>query len=571
MPTTRLSQGGFTGAELLKTKQKGKARALWVNIRGLDFAIRKGKPLDMGKGIEFSFLTDPGGGAMGGLDLINPRFVEGDFEKSTKNKVEPKHQTFTIEWQRVQDRYHAGEDKSFDRPRDMQFRYKVQAFKSLMNIQEVTDGTGRIATLNTIEGGASGATIIKSGTADTNPEINSYPLTFGIANNAVNGAGSVCHCYEGLVLSIVAACYDDNNDGAAELTVATCIPRLVMVGVREENTANNYAFWDAFRVARVDHRLGEIKVFPGRPGVLNGARQTLESNSDFDSITWCTHSGNVANGIEIAPAWGVSPEGSLSHAAVVNAGWDGVFNPAGAGAYNDPTLSARVYLFHPGYLPKFHDEARKCLGLNWNSQTDIGTLNMYWLTGVRALLDNTTNTVHGINRRKVLSYLPTRIDCGGNPLSLERFNDLLVDHMTRNLKTKVEFYILPVHPLVYSRILSWVQADVRYKVTDKYILGDNQKGEGIVIHFDKNKIAFTSSPEMPMDYIPCIPKNLFTLHGGEIETVKVGSQDKFLKLNTSSTGITERLYVEQEYRIVAGEITCEIPRAAAFMDNFTLA
>lgn len=562
----------------LKTIQKGKSMALMVDRFGLDYGFTK-KPITEGLKTEFSLMTDTGGGASGGLSYINGTFGNGDIEQSVKGSYDFKNSRMILEWQRLPEQFHKVPNGAYSSPKDLQFKTKVRHHKNLMNIMNCTDGTGRLCSPSAIEGGSSGATIVKP----YQSLVNLIPLEFSIVSGTAGRFGSITHLYENLVISFIGCSYDENNDGAAELTDADFVPRFLMIGFREEGSGNPYVFWDAFRIQDIDVYSRTVKVIPARRSALSetGIRE-YSKTTDGNSNEWCPHSGS-ANGLEIAPAWGISTDRSASdhaaHSGVMAAGWESFFSPSAA--YSDLTLTGKPYLFHPGFVVDDYEKMRQAMGVNWELTTDLGLINPYWSTGIRALLGNRLNTVHGIRRPVVLPYLPTYLDASGQEFSFTLFKQLLNRHALRNrtnaeAKGKKAAYtkrgakpgsesIIPVNTLVYSGLVDLVQANKMFQSEEDIVFGEGQVG--IVIRYGGHKYTLVDSPEIPENFLPMIPNRLLYSMGGEIKDVVVGGNKEFLKLNPDTV---ERMNVSQQYKVVTHENYCEHPRLASIAENFTV-
>lgn len=557
---------------VLKTIEKGKADSLQADTFALDYGFKK-KPITKGLKTEFSLMTDSGGGASGGLSFIDGTFGKGDTEQYVKGSYDFKASRLILEWQRHQEQFYGGERTAYASPKKKQFDTKVRHHKNLMGMMNATDGTGRICSPYQLEGASSGATIVRP----FEPSVNYMPIRMNVAEPGNGLFGSISYLFDSLVISFLGCCYDDNNDGVAELTDSNFIPRLLMIGFREENTADDYTYWDAFRIHDVDVYQNEVFLLPARNSSYGASKvEEYSKNTDGYSNVWCNHSNNPANGLEMVPAWGLSTDRTEStypaHGATISAGWEGFFDPASA--YSDITLTGKPYLFHPGFVVDSYGKMREAMGVGWTINTDLGKINPYWSTGIRALLENRHNTVHNIIRPRVMTYLPTFVDGKGAEFSFKMFKSLLDRHATRNRNMKkknskgdpkkIPSNVIPINTLVYSGLVDLVQANKMFTTSDDVVFGEGL--EGLVINYSGQKYKLVSDPNMPEDFIPIVPERSLTSLGGEIKDVTVGGSSEFLKINPD---IAERINVTQKYKSVTHENICEVPRSSAVMTNFT--
>jgi len=565
-------QGKYAFSNALKIKQEGEAEALFVDMSGVDFIIKKGikpgKEWSGGLDIVKSVLVDSGGGASGGFDLVNGRFVQGDQEQLTEYKANLKHSTLTLEWQKSPyEKLFNSTDKAYTNPKANQFKYKVNHHKMLMDLMVMGDGTGRLATIQGIEGSSTGATITKVPQSN----VNRKPLRIDIDSTSMDVVGSIAHLYETLVISFVAASYDENNDGVAELNVETCIPRYVMLGFREANTANSYQYFDAFRVIEVRVLSGSIFVLPGRIASLSqpgGKANPYYTATNLKDVKWCDHSENAANGLQVAPAWGRACDpliaNAAAHAANMNKGFQGLFDPAVA--YSVPALRPSIFAFHPGFTVPEQSKARLALGLGWSMTTDLGFINPYWATGIRALLGNMDNTVHGIQRPMVPMFLPTQFDMAGGVFTVDAFIDMITSHTQRNRNKKMATNIIPANPLLYTALIKQFGDSKLISMESKLDFGEG-KFPGFTITLFNTKYSIVSCPEMDLNFMPILEARSVNMYGGKIEDVSSSGAQEFLKLHPD---YNERINVAQRFKYVSHEYTIDRPRDSAFMKNFTL-
>lgn len=555
-------------SNIMKTLEKGRARALMIDYFGLDYAFQK-MPITKGLKTEYAFMTDSGGGASGGLNYLNGRFAKADVENFVKGSYDFKASTFTMEWQKHPQQFFGGERDSYENPKELQMKTKVQHHKNLMGIMNATDGTGRVASPASIEGGKSGPNIIKPYTSS----VEYLPLNVEISTGVAGVFGSVAYLYDSMVVSFMGVSYDEDNNGAAELVDSTSVPRYLMIGFREQNTADAYTFWDAFRVIEPDMYTKTVALYPARRSSLGAtAINDYDRETDFNELKWCSHTGNAANGLEIVPAWGVSVDPTAvdfaAHAAVINAGWGGYFDPATT--YANANLTGKPYFFPTQFPVPDYDKMRECLGLSWTISTDIGKINPYWSTGIRALLENRENTVHGIQRPRVLPYLPTHVDGAGANISLSLFMRLINKHKTRNRNMKdqngrdLAQNVIPVNTLAYSYLLDEAQANRMFTDKASITFGEGE-GDGIEIKQGGKKYKLTDAPEFPEDFIAIMPQRIMKSMGGEIKDVSSGGVSEFLKIQPD---ISERINVAQKYKVVTHENICEVPRSCSFINNF---
>jgi hypothetical protein len=177
------------------------------------------------------------------------------------------------------------------------------------------------------------------------------------------------------------------------------------------------------------------------------------------------------------------------------------------------------------------------------------------------LLCNTSNTVHGIRRNSVRPLLPTTYDTGARALTLNEMIKFVTKHIDRNKAKTIDWNLLLMGTQAYSSMVTQSELDRRLTET-KGIRGEDQAK---VFKFEGKNFQMESHTAMRSDYIFSLPKGLVELHGGENKPVTAGGASEFLSLANG-----RRSNQAESYNVMIMEYCLKEPRAAAFMNNFTL-
>jgi hypothetical protein len=598
---SQFSNAQFTSSDLLKFVQENGSKVLWRTVSGLD-SITKRKSWEGGKEIRYHLTVDPGGFAFGGLNASAGTFAHNDRAYGIQGFAVPKYQTMTMYFDKITAKLSDGEKKAFVSHMKLEYEQKTMFQKSFMNLQQLGDGTGRMATIIGLGALNKGA----DGTTDT---------TFTLANSTTllkmklsgldTAIGAAAHLMEGMVISVMFPSYDDAVTGTANLFRIDSVPRFLTVGFKA--AAGTYTnFFDAFRVVRVNQSSNEVLVAPARraaPNSNNGAYAPYATwtadqhvQQGGSSSMWCDGTGVVTCTLFRGRA------NTLAAPSIVTAiQFYSVFAPlnlAGAAATTTPTAA---FLVLPGYVPTGaqawatgnvdfssftnstylntsddYDAARRMLGIGWDPNVDtlysptgidVSLINPYMMTGIETLLYNETGTVHGIPRYQVQQYLPTKKDLNGQPMTFNSLFSGLVEHMVRNRDKDpnssevTQFNLLDMNPLVYSSFLSLSETDRR--ITDgKGIRGTSAK----LIQVGSKTYELNMNSSQRMDRVVGLPKDSITAYGGEMEPVEADGQKAFLALNSSG----RRTNAVESYFSVMGENTVENLRDTLYYRNFSI-
>jgi len=590
---TTMTNAQFRQSDILKFIQENGTRVLWREVNGLDYITKKG-PWKGGKECRYHLTVDAGGLAFGGLAQTAGVFAPNDQSYGIQGFYVPKHQTMTMYFERILDKMSDSEKKAFVNNMKQEYSQKVMFQKSFVNLQQMSDGTGRFATPvgfgpnNT----ASGATFTIG-----NPQT-LLKVKLSSLSTAVGGAP---YLMEGMVISFAFPSYDENTDGTAELTNATCIPRLLALAF---NTAGgNLSWYDAFRVVKISQVANEVFLAPARKAAPDAAA-VYAPYSTWDAShhvqqgasanMWCAGTGTVT----VTPYLGRKFD--LSVPADVNPITDfiALFSPASLTSGAAATQPTAIFAVVPGYLPtgsqsygygntdfssfavttKTSDEiARYVLGLGWDfnvdpsnassSVVDVSLINPFLMTGLDTLVYNNFNIVQGIPRSSIQQYLPTERDNAGNPLTFNSLYGLLTEHVTRNRDKNAEdsgvteYNSLLMNPIVFSSLLSLSETD-RMITDDKDYRGSACKA----INFLGKKYVLESNAVVRTDRIMGLPKDCIHMYGNEMEPVAADGQKSFLALNSSG----RRTNALENYFTMTGEQFVDNPRRICWLHGFSI-
>ena len=587
-----MSNAQFTQSDILKFIQQNGTRVLWREVTGLDSVTQKVGSWPGGKEVRYHLVVDPGALAFGGLAQQGGVFAPADRAYGIQGFMVPKYQTMTMYFDRILDKLSDSDKKAYIGHMKMEYEQKTMYQKSFMNLQQMSDGTGRFATPIGLgdNNTASGASFTLTGPSSL------LKVKLSSLDSATGGAP---YLMEGSILSLAYPSYDEAADGTAELTKATAIPRLLTLAFK--TSAGTQSYYDAFRVVRVSQVANEVLLAPARRAAP--VNNTYAPYSSWDSShhvqqgasanMWCDGTGSVTVKPYIGRKFDLTVPGTVT--AIPD--FVAVFNPqtlTGASAANNPTAA---FLVSPGYLPtgsqsygtgntdfssfsvasKTVDEiGRYILGLGWDinvdsgydpTAVDVGLINPFLMTGLDTLLFNKTNMVQGIPRYAIQQYLPTDRDNNGNPLNFNTLFGACVEHVTRNRdkdaqdNSQYDWSALIMNPIVYSSLLSLSETDRRI-TDDKGIRGTSCKS----IQFMNKKFELTPHSVCRTDRIVGIPKGAIKMYGAEMEPVTADGQKTFISLNSNG----RRTNALEQYYNVSGEQYLENPRGSLFVRNFSV-
>lgn len=518
---------GFTLGDILKIVQENGSDPLYVEMDSFDKWVRKVGDFDWGQDRRWNLNTDPGGGSIGRLAGQGGRFAPGDRTNNILGTMSPKLQTITYQFERYLKKLSGTQAAAYIENAEQEYNAKNMLQKNEMASQQLGDGTGRKAIPVSF-----GEAAVESGATFTVASPTT-PLAINLSTDD-GAAGSVAHCYEGLVISIV---YKDNA-GVARLLALSA----------DDAGPGAATVYDAFRVVEVDQDNNRILVFPARTGTTATA-----IGSYVQGNVWI---GATATGVvTFTPIKGIRPE---YPAADANFG-----DPAGAGAGTavQDALSTCA-LIHPLYVAEEQTGALAQFDEStWTSATDLSFLHDGVLTGLEALITNRENTVHGINRAAVRQYLATVKNNGGRNLTFNALFSFLSQHYNRNRnKGMSDFTGVLMNPLVYSSMVSLSEVD--RKITE----GTGVRGEegAKLIKFGDKTYQLETHTSVRHDRTYLLPSGEIEQLGCEMEPVEVGGQSSFLSLVDG-----RRVNVEEAYSTVTGEMRVKYPRGFGVIRNFT--
>jgi hypothetical protein len=589
MPSARFSQ-----SDLLKFIQDKGSKTLWRTVSGLDSVTKRGE-WPGGKMQTYHLTTDAGGLAFSGLNQQAGGFAPSDRAAGIQGFCIPKYQTFTMYFDRVLNKLTEGEQRAYLSAMKMEIEQKTSFQKSFMNLQQLTDGTGRWATPVGL-----GASNTASGTTFT---LNAPSVLMKIKlSSADTAVGSVAHLMEGSIVSFLFPSYDENADGTVATTRTDCVVRYLTLGFKSE-TGTNISFFDAFRVVRLSQGSNEILVAPARRAAADHST-TYAPYSSWDesqhvqaqgsSTMWCDGTGTVTVTSYLGRTSDLTAPSTVTALNLA-----AVFNPRSLTSATPTANPTAVFLVNPGFVPTGSNSygypnidfsqytqgnftssaaaaARALLGLGWDpavdslydpAAIDVSLVNPYLMTGIESLVYNDTNMVHGIPRYSVQQILPTKKDNNAQALTYNSLFGLLVEHVNRNrekagdIESAFKENLLTINPIGYSSLLSLSEQD-RMITDDKGIRGTSAK----VIQLGNKKFELDMNSTMRVDRISCLPKNSLYMYGGTMEPVNLDGQKQFMALNSNG----KRCNAYEMYFTVSGEQKIENLRECAFMRNFTV-
>lgn len=583
------SSGQFNSSSILKFIQARGTKVLWRAVTGIDYFTTK-EEWEGGKEKRYNLTVDAGGLAFGGLNQQASGFAPADRAYGIQGSIIPKFQTFTMYFDKVLNKLSKSDQAAYINHYKLEYMQKTTFMKSFMALQQLGDGTGRLATPVGIGPNSTGADGANATTfAHTSP---SRPLRIKMSS-LDTAVGSAAHLMEGSVISIMFPGYDEAVTGTANTLKAACIPRYLALGFT--TAAGVHTSWfDAFRVVKIDQDSNDVLVVPARraaPDAAQGGAGAAGVYAPFANWSadqhvqqgasanmWCDGTGAVTVTLFRGRA-----NTNVAPTIVTALQFRSVFAPTTLAGATDQVLAA--FIVHPGYVPTgslsagfgnsdfsayatrnsyntadVFDSARVMLGIGWDStvdavaafrdQIDVAAVSPYYMTGLETLLMNDQNYVQGIDRASVQQILPTIRDQGGRPLTFNSLFAGLTSHYTRNRdkdpngKNAAMFSILGMSPFVYSHLLSLSEQDRRL------VDGTSWRGTGakkVVVGNQEYELESQSS--MRLDRIIGLPKGAMHMAGGTMEPVEAGGQTEFLSLN--SNGV--RTNAIESYFTVMGE------------------
>lgn len=571
--TPVFTNGSFAQSELLKIIQENGTKVLWKEVDGLDTIVKKNE-WPWGKQVTYHLTVDAGGGAFAGINLNSGYFAPGDKVSSLTGVVVPKFQTMTFQYERFMDQMTKSQAQAYINSMKLEFDQKTMFQKSFMNVQMMGDGTGRFATPvgigpNDDAVGSSYTALTKTtagialGTVAT---MNAAPLKIKLSS-LDTAVGDAAHLIEGSMISFFINDNNATNDGTTPSVTTASVPRFMMLGFGESNagTLANIVYYDAFRVVKVEQENDAIYVTPGRTASLAATSVgSYVSNTDFQSVTWMSTVSDSSRQLVVFPLQGLSADfgtaaSSLPYGQGTTYGFQNMFDPVtNLGA----TASLSCYLVHPLFVPETAALARLMCGVGWTvGSTDVTQINPYIATGIETLLMEQTYLVHGINRNKVLQYLPTIKNNGGQALKFNTFFTFLAEHANRNRTLSTEWSIIPMNPIVYASMIS--QSEQQRIITD----GKGIRGEdgAKLIKFGGKTYQLEMHTTMRKNRIYLLPKNSIEMYGGTLEKVEVDGQANFLSILNG-----RRINVVEAYNTVKHENLMRTPREAGAIRNFDI-
>lgn len=588
MPSAR-----FTQSDLLKFIQEKGSKTLWRTVSGLDAVTKRGE-WPGGKLQTYHLTADAGGLAFSGLNQQAGTFAPNDRAYGIQGFCLPKYQTFTMYFDRIMSKLTEGEQRAYLSSMKMEMEQKTSFQKSFMNLQQLTDGTGRWAT--PIGLGASNTATGSTFTLQAPSVL--LKMKVSAADTAV---GSVAHLMEGSIVSVMYPDYDPNADDTVTADRTNCKVRFLTLGFKAASNSTR-EYFDAFRVVRINQSTNEILVAPARRAA--GVSDTYTPYASWDesqhiqsqgaSTMWCAGTGTVTVTSYHGRATDLTVPGTVTALNLAL-----VFNPQSLTSGTAAANPTAAFLVNPGFIPTGSNSygypnidfstytqgnftasadaaARAILGLGWDpavdanydpAAIDVSLVNPYLMTGIESLVYNDTNMVHGIPRYAVQQVLPTKKDNNAQELTYNSLFGLLVEHVNRNREksgdasASFKQNMLTMNPLAYSSLMSLSEKD-RMIIDDKGIRGTSAK----VIQLGDKKFELDMNSTMRTDRISCLPKDSIYMYGGTMESVDLDGQKQFMALNSNG----KRTNAYEMYFTVSGEQKIENLRECAFLRNFTV-
>lgn len=595
------TSGQFKSSDLLKFIQENGSKVLWREVSGLDSVTKKGE-WPGGKQVNYHLTVDPGALAFGGLNSVGGTFAPNDRSYGIQGFIVPKYQTLTMYFDRVLKKLTDSDAKAYMSHMKLEYSQKIMFQKSFFNLQQLMDGTGRMATPVGI-----GPNNLATGASFT---LASPSTLLKVKLSSLDTAtGSAAYLMEGQVVSFAFLSYDESVVGTvdnADPANAAVIPRFLCASFIAGSTAS---FFDAFRVVRINQASNDVYLAPARKCAPDGADQTHTNYAPYSTWSpdhhvqqgssntmWCAGSGTTTvkffkgRAFDLSvPAAGAT-EGPIDIKAFLS--------PGSLTSASAATVAA-TFLVHPGFVPTGTTSwgqsntdfstysstgystvaamGKAMLGIGWDynvqaspasvSSTDVSLLNPYFVTGLESLLTNDANVVQGIPRYSIQQMLPTKKDCEGQPLSFNTLFSFLAEHYVRNRDRDpnsadvTQWNLLTMNPIVYSSLLSLSEADRRI-TDDKGIRGTSCKS----IQMGNKKFELDMHSAMRLDRIYALPKDSIKMYGGTMDPVEVDGQKVFMSLNSNG----KRTNAMEQYFTIQSEQYVDNLRDAAFLRNFSI-
>ncbi len=588
------SNAQFRQSDLLKFIQEKGSKTLWRVVSGLDSVTKKGE-WPGGKEFSYHMTVDAGGGAFSGLNSVGGVFANPDKAYGIQAFMVPKYQTMTMYFDRIMGKLTDSDAKAYLGSMKMEYEQKTLFQKSFTNLQQIMDGTGRVAT--PIGLGASNTATGNSFTMTSPSTLLKVKLS-----SLDTATGSAAYCMEGMVVSFLYPNYDDDDNGTVATTKADCVPRFAVLGFKASTVRSYY---DAFRVVRINQSANEILLAPARKAAGDSDTYTPYTTVDASHMVqqgasttmWCGGTGTVT----VTPWQGRTtalgaPTDTNGLTGGASLGLDHFFSYAGFTSYVAADHPTATFLVLTGYIPTgtvdyglgnsdfstFSSStttnaaaARAILGLGWDANVDsaygvtqdVSLVNPYLMTGIESLIFNDTNLVQGVPRYSIQQYLPTKKDLNSQALTFNGLFAGVAEHYVRNRDKDpnsadvIQWNLLDMNPLVYTSLLSLSEADRRI-TDDKGIRGTSCK----TIQVGNKKFELNMNSSMRLDRIVGIPKDAIQMKGGTLDPVEVDGQRQYMALNSSA----RRVNAYEQYYTIQGEQYVENLRDCLFFRNFTI-
>jgi len=588
------SNAQFKQSDLLKFIQEKGSKTLWRVVSGLDSVTKKGE-WPGGKEFRYHMTVDAGGGAFSGLNSVGGVFANPDRAYGIQAFMVPKYQTMTMYFDRIMGKLTDSDAKAYLGSMKMEYEQKTLFQKSFTNLQQIMDGTGRVAT--PIGLGASNTATGNSFTIASPSTLLKVKLS-----SLDTATGSAAYCMEGMVVSFLYPNYDDDDNGTVATTKADCVPRFAVLGFKASTVRSYY---DAFRVVRINQSANEVLLAPARKAAGDSDTYTPYTTVDAShmvqqggsSTMWCGGTGTVT----VTPWQGRTtalgaPTDTNGLTGGASLGLDHFFSYAGFTSYVAADHPTATFLVLTGYIPTGTVDygignsdfssfsgatttnaaaARAILGLGWDANVDsaygvtqdVSLVNPYLMTGIESLIFNDTNLVQGVPRYSIQQYLPTKKDLNSQALTFNGLFAGVAEHYVRNRDKDpnsadvIQWNLLDMNPLVYTSLLSLSEADRRI-TDDKGIRGTSCK----TIQVGNKKFELNMNSSMRLDRIVGIPKDAIQMKGGTLDPVEVDGQRQYMALNSSA----RRVNAYEQYYTIQGEQYVENLRDCLFFRNFTI-
>jgi len=570
--------GKFSSSEIFKFLQEDGNMQLWSEQESMSAIIKPTKKSWVGgKSIVKSLSVDPGGGGFGGLNFQGGSFLGGDRVTNMVTTINPKLQQFTIQTDIITEKFSKSQQAAFVSHLEQEWNAKMQLQKNYHSVQEVGDGTGRIATpigLGDTEA-ASGASFTLNSPAT--------PLRIKMSSLS-NAAGSVAHFFEGMVISFMYPEYDADNSGVSDADNTNCACRFLTL---EFVAGSTKSYYDAFRVIKVMQEDNAILVAPARmsapvgsgyvPSVTYTKPQYVRTQNSANM--WCAGSGTVT----VKPYHGMKTDLTIATVLTAIPNLTHLFSPEVV--FSSTACQTAISLVCPQFIPTGDTNfgpigsdyssygqttytnsqvARLILGLGWTGATDIGTLNPYWPTGLHALMTTENQLLHGLNRSQITQSAPTVFDHHNQSLDFNVIHRMLANHYNRNKGEMPEWSALILNPIVYSAMISLSELDRRIIEASNGVFRGST-GYSNYVQFGNKKVQFEQHSAMRHDFIYGVPQGAIEVYGGAVEKVEAGGNTEFLALVDGNRTNQHETY----FTIVEERAWSKNPRLGAYIRNFT--